>query len=67
MRFPDYRTLVVFSNTISFNPVVNLGFRGVFDGFLREVHFGFCVVFRWRWIVCGWWDERCLSVSWVEG
>jgi hypothetical protein len=44
-----------------------LGFCGVFDGVVREVKFGFCGVFRWRGIVCGWWVERWLSVSWVEG
>jgi hypothetical protein len=28
---------------------------------------GVCGVFRWRWLVCGWWRDVWVAVRWVVG
>ena len=67
VRFPNLRASIVFSNTCSFNPMILFYFGGGCVVFGIDLQCGFCGVFRWRWLVCGWWRDVWMAVRWVVG
>jgi hypothetical protein len=64
---PYLCTMIVFSNTCSFNPMMLLYVGDVCLVFCIDLKCGFCGVFRWRGMVCGWWLDDWLVVRWVVG
>ena len=60
VHFPFNRTLIVFSNTISLDPMVFFVIDGVLTCFAT-------FFFRWRSVVAGWWWGGRGEVGWVGG